>query len=43
MTTGTAASRLQDNSLLGIGAGLVAVVAAGYVCNLAGFSQPGGN
>ncbi len=39
MTTGPAASRLQDNSLLGIGAGLVAVVAAGSVCNLAGFSQ----
>jgi Short C-terminal domain len=30
---------VQDNSLVGIGAGLVAVVAAGYVCNLANFSQ----
>jgi Short C-terminal domain len=39
MSTGAAASRLQDNSLLGIGVGLVAVVAAGYVCSLAGFSQ----
>jgi hypothetical protein len=39
MTTGLAASRLQDNSLVGIGAGFVAIVAAGYVCNWAGFSQ----
>jgi hypothetical protein len=39
MTTGPAASRLQDNSLLGLGGGLVAIVAAGYVCKWAGFSQ----
>jgi hypothetical protein len=39
MTTGPAASRLQDNSLLGLGGGLVAIVAAGYVCSWAGFSQ----
>ena len=31
MTAGPQALRLQDNSLLGIGAGLVAIVAAGYV------------
>jgi hypothetical protein len=39
MTTGPAASRLQDNSLLGLGAGLIAIVAAGYVCKWADFSQ----
>ncbi|HME78421.1 MAG TPA: SHOCT domain-containing protein [Mycobacterium sp.] len=39
MTTGPAASRLQENSLLGLGGGLVAIVAAGYVCTWAGFSQ----
>jgi hypothetical protein len=37
MTTEPATSRLQDNSLLGLGAGLVAAVAAAYVCKLAGF------
>lgn len=36
MTAGPQALRLQDNSLLGIGAGLVAIVAAGYVCKWAG-------
>jgi hypothetical protein len=39
MTTGSAASSLQDNSLLGLGGGLVAIVAAGYVCSWAGLSQ----
>jgi hypothetical protein len=37
MTTGPATSRLQDNSLLGLCAGVVAAVAAGYMCKLAGF------
>ena len=36
MTTSPQSVRLQDNSLLGIGAGLVAIVAAGYVCKWAG-------
>jgi len=36
MTTGPQALRLQDNSLLGIGAGVAAIVAAGYVCKWAG-------
>jgi hypothetical protein len=40
MTTGPAALRLQDNSLLGIGAGLVAAVAAGSVCKWVGLSDP---
>ena len=40
MTARPAASAFQDNSFIGIGAGLVAVVAAGYVCSWAGFSQP---
>jgi hypothetical protein len=39
MTTEPAASPLQGNSLVGIGGGLVAIVVAGYVCNLAGASQ----
>lgn len=39
MTTVPQALRLQDNSLLGIGAGLVAIVAAGYVCRWAGLPQ----
>jgi hypothetical protein len=37
MTTGPSASRLQNNSLLGLGAGLVAVAAAGIVCHWAKF------
>jgi hypothetical protein len=39
MTTEPAASPLQGNSLVGIGGGLVAILVAGYVCNLAGASQ----
>ena len=37
MTTGPATSRLQDNSLPGLGAGLVAIVVAGYLCKWAKF------
>lgn len=37
MTTAPATSRLQDNSLLGLGAGVVAIAVAGYLCKLAGF------
>jgi Short C-terminal domain len=40
MTTGPAALRLQDNSLLGISAGVVAAVAAGSVCKWAGLPDP---
>lgn len=40
MTTEPTVTRSQDNSLVGIGAGLVAIVIAGYVCSWAGFSQP---
>jgi hypothetical protein len=39
MTTGSAVSRLQDNSLLGLGANLVAVLVAGFLCHLAKFDQ----
>jgi hypothetical protein len=36
MTTGPAASRLQNDSLLGISAGIIAALAAGFVCKWAG-------
>jgi Short C-terminal domain len=39
MTTGPATSRLQDNSLLGLGAGLIAIVVAGYLCRWAKFDS----
>jgi hypothetical protein len=39
MTTEPAASRLRDDSILGIGAGVAAGVAAIYVCNLLGFDD----
>jgi hypothetical protein len=40
MTTEPAALGLQDTSLLGIGSGLVAAVAAGSVCKWAGLPDP---
>jgi len=39
MTTRPAASRFQDNSLLGIGAGIIAAVAVGKVCSWAHLDQ----
>ncbi len=39
MTTGPAASRLQDDSLLGVSASLVAAVAAGFLCKWAGLPE----
>ncbi len=40
MTTESDAPRLQDNSLLAIGAGVVAAVATGSVCKWAGLPDP---